>query len=63
MPIAKQRASSSRLSLIASSAVAMPAGCEATTAGSMPQRWFDEEIGYIGDMPACTRIPTDTHRQ
>ncbi|MGF6964544.1 hypothetical protein OKW43_001549 [Paraburkholderia sp. WC7.3g] len=65
MSIAKRRASSARLFLVAntSSAVAIPADCKATTSGPTPEAWFEEEVGYIGEMPACTRIPTDTHRQ
>ncbi|MFL9932702.1 hypothetical protein P0D88_26495 [Paraburkholderia sp. RL18-103-BIB-C] len=64
MSVANRRASSARLSLVLNklSAAAIPARREATTAEPMPQGWFDEEVGYIGETPAGARFPAHSHR-
>lgn len=65
MSIAKQRANSPRLSLVArtSAAVTIPATHEATTAAATPEGWFEDAVGYIGETPAGSRVLIDTDRQ
>jgi hypothetical protein len=65
MSVANRRASSARLSLVVnkSSAAAIPPEREATTGEPMPQGWFDEEVGYIGETPVGARIPAHGHRE
>ncbi|MFM0037125.1 hypothetical protein PQQ53_22945 [Paraburkholderia strydomiana] len=65
MSFENRRAGSARLCLVVnkSSAAAVPPEREATTGERMPQRWFDEEVGYIGETPAGARVSTHGHRQ
>jgi hypothetical protein len=64
MSVANRRGSSARLSLVVNklSAAATPVQREATTGEPMPQGWFDEEVGYVGERPAGARVPAHGYR-
>ncbi|WP_164853774.1 hypothetical protein [Paraburkholderia kirstenboschensis] len=49
--------------LDASTAVAIPTDCRATPTAPMPEGWFDEEVGYLSEMPTTLRIRTGMHGQ
>jgi hypothetical protein len=65
MSVANRCAGAVRLSLVVNrhSAAAIPPQREATTGEPVPQGWFDEEVGYIGDTLADARFPTHGHRE
>jgi hypothetical protein len=65
MWVAIRRTNSARLSLVrnTSNTVAAPATRDVTTGSPVPEGWFDEEVGYIGETLASTCIRTKAHRE
>ena len=65
MSVVIRRTNSARLSLVSntSNTIAILANREVTTGSPMPEGWFDEEVGYIGETLASTCIRTKAHRE
>jgi len=55
-----QRTGSGNLSLVVSALTAVPpvTGCPAKQDAPMRQGWFEEEVGYVSEMPVALGIAT-----